>query len=67
MIQKVFYGNTNALTATARDIFINEKLVLGMIVIMILVLGVYPQPLLNVTNSFVDSILKEANVTSLIK
>ena len=67
MIQKVFYGNTNTLTATARDIFINEKLVLGMIVIMILVLGVYPQPLLNVTNSFVDSILKEANITGLIK
>ena len=67
MIQKVFYGNTNTLTATARDIFINEKLVLGMIVIMILVLGVYPQPLLNVTNGFVDSILKEANITGLIK
>ena len=67
MIQKVFYGNTSALTATARDIFINEKLVLGMIVIMILVLGVYPQPLLNVTNGFVDSILKEANITGLIK
>ena len=67
MIQKVFYGNTSALTTTARDIFINEKLVLGMIVIMILVLGVYPQPLLNVTNGFVDSILKEANITGLIK
>ena len=38
-----------------------------MIVIMILVLGVYPQPLLNVTNGFVESILKEANITGLIK
>ena len=67
MIQKVFYGNTNTLTETARDIFINEKLVLGVIVVLILVLGVYPQPLLNMTSSFVEGILKEVNVTGLIK
>ena len=67
MIQKVFYGNTNTLTETARDIFINEKLVLGVIVVLILVLGVYPQPLLNMTSSFVEGVLKEVNVTGLIK
>ena len=67
MIQKVFYGKTNTLTEAARDILINEKLVLGIIVVMILVLGVYPQPLLNITSGFVEGILKEANVTGLIK
>ena len=29
MVQKVFYGNTNALTETGTDIGLNEKLVLG--------------------------------------
>ncbi len=67
MIQKVFFGNTNTLTAAARDIFINEKLVLGIIVIMIFVVGVYPQPLLNLTNGFVDSLLKEASILSTAK
>jgi NADH-quinone oxidoreductase subunit M len=65
MIQKVFYGNTNTLTETGRDIFLNEKLVLALIVVVIIAIGVYPQPLLNLTNGFVDAILKEVNVGSL--
>ncbi len=67
MIQKVFYGNTNALTETATDLHINEKFGLAVIVGLIIVLGVYPQPLLNLTDGFVDSILKEANVSGVIK
>ena len=67
MIQKIFYGATNKLTENARDIHLNEKLVLSVLVGLILVLGVYPQPLLNLTNSFVDSILKEASITEVLK
>jgi NADH-quinone oxidoreductase subunit M len=67
MIQKVFYGNTNTLTAATRDIGLNEKLVLGVIVVLIFVLGVYPHPLLNLTNGFVDNILKEVNIMSVAK
>lgn len=65
MIQKVFYGNTNTLTATTTDIHINERVALGIIVLLILVFGVYPQPLLNLTNGFVDALLKEASVRDL--
>lgn len=61
MIQKVFYGNTSAVTETAKDIHLNEKLILSVIVIGILVIGVYPQPLLNLTEGFVDTILQQAN------
>jgi NADH-quinone oxidoreductase subunit M len=43
----------------------NEKLVLGIIVVLIFVIGVYPQPLLNLTNGVVESILKEAKITSI--
>ncbi|MFN8290388.1 MAG: NADH-quinone oxidoreductase subunit M [Chitinophagaceae bacterium] len=49
MIRKVFYGEANEITQFARDISLNEKLVLGVIVLMIFVLGVYPQLMLNET------------------
>jgi NADH:ubiquinone oxidoreductase subunit 4 (subunit M) len=45
----------------------NEKLVLGALVIGIIVIGVYPQFLLNLTNGFVDNILKEASAVGFIK
>lgn len=59
MIQRVFYGNTNTLTANAKDIRINEKLVLGVLVIAILVMGVYPKPMLELTQGTVDALLEK--------
>jgi NADH-quinone oxidoreductase subunit M len=67
MIQKVFFGPTSNLTEVATDIRIHEKLALSLVVIMIIAFGVYPQPLLNLTNGFVDTLLKEANVAHLLK
>ena len=46
MVQRVFYGPTNALTEKAMDIGLNEKMVLAFIVVVILILGVYPEPLI---------------------
>lgn len=57
MIQRVFYGNTNTLTAEAKDIRLNEKMILGVIVIGIIIIGVYPKPILDITQGAVDSIL----------
>lgn len=57
MIQRVFLGNTNTLTEAAKDIFLNEKLVLWALVAIIIFLGVYPKPLLEVSQSTVDAIL----------
>jgi NADH-quinone oxidoreductase subunit M len=62
MIQKVIYGNTNQLTETGTDIGYNEKLVLGIIVIIILVAGVYPKPFLDLTRDTTELILQEANI-----
>jgi NADH-quinone oxidoreductase subunit M len=59
MIQRVFYGNTNQLTANATDIRGNEKLVLGILVVAILVIGVYPKPLLELTQGTVDAIMSK--------
>jgi NADH-quinone oxidoreductase subunit M len=66
MIQKVFFGPENSVTQNARDIWGIEKVALSLIVIMIVVFGLYPQPLLNVTDGFADALLKKADVTYLI-
>jgi NADH-quinone oxidoreductase subunit M len=65
MIQKICYGATNAVTETGRDINLNEKLALGIIVLVIVILGVYPQPVLNLTNGFVDGLMEKIKVTHL--
>ncbi|HEX4852010.1 MAG TPA: NADH-quinone oxidoreductase subunit M, partial [Puia sp.] len=61
MIQRVFYGNTNALTAQTKDIKLNEKIILGVIVILIVAVGVYPQPVFELTKHTVDAILQKMN------
>ncbi len=57
MIQKVFYGEANALTANIKEITLNEKFVLGLIVVMIFIAGVYPQPFFDLTKNTVSSLL----------
>ena len=62
MVQKVIYGDTNALTETGTDIGYNEKLVLGIIVILIIAIGIYPRGFLDLTADTTNLILNEANV-----
>lgn len=57
MIQKVFFGPTNELTSNAVDIRFNEKLALGILVVIVFVSGVYPQPLLNITDGYSQTII----------
>ncbi len=61
MIQKVFFGGTNALTEKATDIQWNEKIILGAIVILIVIVGIYPQPVLELTKTTVETILAKMN------
>jgi NADH-quinone oxidoreductase subunit M len=67
MVRKIFYGNTNARTAAAQDLQGNEKFALAVIVVLIFWMGVYPQPVLNITNEISDSILKLSDVRHLLK
>jgi NADH-quinone oxidoreductase subunit M len=67
MISKVFYGDTNSLTAPGYTITINEKLALGIIVVFIFVLGIYPKLFLNITRETADALLRQASVNSLLK
>lgn len=66
MIQKIFFGNTNTLTEKTHEAYWNEKIILGFLVIIIIVSGVYPQPLLKLGNSFVEGLMQTMNVGNLM-
>ncbi|MGI8599521.1 MAG: complex I subunit 4 family protein [Chitinophagaceae bacterium] len=66
MVQKIFFGVTNPLTEKTYDIALNERVALGAIVLLIFVFGVYPQPLLNITDGFTDKLLKDININHLL-
>jgi NADH-quinone oxidoreductase subunit M len=57
MLGKVLFGNTNALTSQGVDIKMNERFALAVIVVVIVVVGVYPRPVLELTKETADFIL----------
>jgi NADH:ubiquinone oxidoreductase subunit 4 (subunit M) len=59
MIQKVFLGNTNNITASAHDVGIANRFVLVILVIIIVVIGVYPSLMLDITKSTSEFILSK--------
>ena len=67
MVRKVLYGEANNLTVAGKDLRLAEKIALGIIVILIFWIGVYPQPVLNVTNEITEEILKKSEVLHLLQ
>jgi NADH-quinone oxidoreductase subunit M len=57
MMQKVFYGEANSITENIREISLNQKLVLAVLVVFIFLFGVYPQPIINITKDTVAAIV----------
>ena len=57
MVQKVFYGNTVPSTEHAIEAGSNIRAMLIVLVIVIIVLGVYPKPMIDLTNDTVSTIL----------
>jgi NADH-quinone oxidoreductase subunit M len=57
MVQKVFYGETNAVTAQATEVTPNVQWMLVVLAIAIIVLGVYPQPMIRLTEDTVNTIM----------
>jgi len=57
MIQKIFYGNTTIVTDGAAEVSTGTKMMLIVLVIVVLVMGVYPQPMLQLTNDAVQTAL----------
>jgi NADH-quinone oxidoreductase subunit M len=69
MVQKVLYGQKDQLIVqpVAGDIRFNEKLALGILVVLILVAGIYPQPFLDLTSETTETVLREANVIPFLR
>ncbi len=57
MVQKVFYGNSNSVAESVKDISWNEKFILSAIVCLIFIIGVYPQPLIDLTKDAVSVLM----------
>lgn len=57
MVQKVLYGNTVATTENATDISGNVRWILVLAALIIIALGVYPQPMIDLTRDTVNAIL----------
>jgi NADH-quinone oxidoreductase subunit M len=55
--QKTMLGESNTLTSTFNDLNTNEKIVLSIIVILIITMGIYPKPLLDIAEPSVMKIL----------
>ena len=57
MVQKILYGNTVPVTENATEISGNTQLMLTVLVVIVIVLGVYPQPMIDLTKDTVNAIL----------
>ena len=55
MVQKVFYGSTTTVTENAADISGNIKWALVVLVVVVIALGVYPQPMIDLTKDSVGA------------
>ena len=61
MYKNVMQGPTNTLTATFTDIHGSEKLALGIICILIIVIGIYPQPILHISEAAINNLVHEVS------
>jgi NADH-quinone oxidoreductase subunit M len=57
MVQRIFYGETTLLTEQAGEAKSNVQWMLVVLAIGIIILGVYPQPLINLTEDTVNAIM----------
>ena len=58
MYKNVMQGTTNALTATFTDIKASEQIVLVVICVLIIAIGVYPQPLLHLSEASINNLMQ---------
>jgi len=62
MYKKVMQGETNALTAGFTDISGSESLVLGIICALIIIIGIYPQPILHISEAAVNNLVHSVTI-----
>lgn len=57
MLQKVLFGETNALTEKVIDLRANEWLALAVVIVLILAVGIYPKPVLDILQHTTHALL----------
>ncbi|QJC33012.1 NADH-quinone oxidoreductase subunit M [Enterobacteriaceae endosymbiont of Donacia semicuprea] len=57
MIQKVFYGSKTKMLILTHDMFLREKIIIFILIILLLIIGFYPQFILNISNNTTNSIV----------
>jgi NADH-quinone oxidoreductase subunit M len=60
MFQKVMLGKVSENVSSFPDLMWNEKIVLGVIAIVIIVMGIYPKPIFDIAEPALQIILNEA-------
>ncbi|QJC36645.1 NADH-quinone oxidoreductase subunit M [Enterobacteriaceae endosymbiont of Donacia simplex] len=56
MMQKIFYGPKTKINIFIKEMFLREKIIIFILVILLLILGFYPQIILNISDSPINSI-----------
>lgn len=67
MIRAVFFGETVSLTTQPIRLSVSEIIALTLVVGLILIVGVYPQPLLNLSSDFVKELVSQTDISSLFR
>ncbi|MGZ3999726.1 MAG: complex I subunit 4 family protein, partial [Mucilaginibacter sp.] len=67
MYKSVMQGETNALTATFADISGSEMVVLAVICILIIAIGIYPQPILHLSDAAVSNLVNSIHAKVPVK
>lgn len=62
VLQKVFFGNTSAFTENGVTLDSRQKIILSLVVLSILILGIYPQPVFQLTHDTVTGILQRLSL-----
>lgn len=61
MVQKVFYGDAREGQNMELNVSLNTKLMLGVLVVMVIGFGIYPQGMINMTSDTVTKIFNQIN------
>jgi NADH-quinone oxidoreductase subunit M len=66
MVKRVFWGPIhNDAVKSLNDINSREFLILGVLALAVIVMGVYPQPVIEVMNSSIEHLLSQALTSKL--
>lgn len=67
MYQRTMLGVTNELTTGFKDLDITEGTLLLILSILVIVIGVYPQPVLHISEAAITNLLEQVNQKILVK